>query len=311
MVEKSKSNRYFIAYVWEFDGENEDITFNENISLRKTSEAEKENYSQYIKKLGDNHGYPESCEYCIIFDLDEDSDIDFLCDAEWQLIKLVEAINLFYSHAFEIIRIDLYINGEFIVDIWEDCNEKYFVEIMIGKIEQKDVQSILNVLKYLLEADTGYNSRNYKKYWWLTAVVYFDRYSESFHTADQLINLITALESLLSGPGETSEIRFRLSHRASMYLYYINKLPPAETSQFMKKIYDQRSKIVHGSVGLEDPDKIKIKVNGEEIDLTSSIYTLREYTRLMLYDAIVNHSDKNKNQFIDYIDLLWTQNSGE
>lgn len=307
MVEKFKLNKYLIAYLWEIEDENNDIFFNDNISLRKTSETEKENYSLYMKKLGDKHDYPFFCNHCIIYDLDDDLSIDSICDAEWELIKLVEAINLFYSHACEIIRIDLYDHGKFKVDIWEDCTENYLGEIMGVKIEQRDVKSILNVLNYLVEADTGYNNRNYQKYWWLTAVVYFERYSKSIHTADHLINLIIALESLLSGPGETSEIRFRLSHRASMYLYYINNSSPNETSEFIKKIYDQRSKIVHGSMGLEDPDKTEIKVNGKKIGLYDSIYILREYVRVMLYDAIVNHSDKTKNQFIQYIDLLWTK----
>jgi hypothetical protein len=72
------------------------------------------------------------------------------------------------------------------------------------------------------------------------------------HSSEGFINAVISLEALFNeGP---SDIKYKLSHRAAFLLGLCGD-NPIEAFEKLKKIYDKRSKLVHGSGTLEyDPD---------------------------------------------------------
>lgn len=122
----------------------------------------------------------------------------------------------------------------------------------------------------------------------------------------------------LSG-SEDAEMRYRFSQRASLYLYSIAGYYPNHIQKIIKKLYDLRSKVVHGSTALKSLENEIIKIGNEKIefengviefksnhiDLSSALVILREIIRQMLFDALLNHSNKSKTMFLEYIDNSW------
>jgi hypothetical protein len=76
-----------------------------------------------------------------------------------------------------------------------------------------------------------------------TAGDYYEGHHKRTSAEDQLIDLVIALEALFS-PKEKTELRFRISHRAALLL---GDAPDARRSigQFLRKVYDGRSALVH------------------------------------------------------------------
>jgi len=220
----------------------------------------------------------------------------------FQLTKLVDAINICKKEPCSIYK-QIFYNG-FIDedDMWEKPAKKYFREIQGCKIVEEDSEDIIKVWTRILEAYKSTPEINYKKYWWLIASEYFERYPNSEFIADQMIDLMIVLESLLSR--ETSELTLRFSLRSSLFLFQKYKLNPKIIQEFVKKMYNTRSKIVHGSTSLRSLKEENITVYENQIPLKYAINILRELMRLILFEAILNYSTISKKDFINYVDAI-------
>lgn len=328
--------KYFIAFVQGIKNVKE-INLNENFQLIKFVDAiklglieniyndlEKEmhcmvftfNYS-FIRNVGKNIPQQNLRHYSVDFwaELGEkDLEEEVHDDALTQLVTFVDAINIYKRNPCQILRIDLYDEGIFLYNKWTADHPLNFHEIMGCNLIDEDIKPINSIFSKILDAGPSYFQREkkyFKRYWWMIALDYFLRSPISFNTADQLVDLTIGLESLLSGDGDTNEMRFRISQRSSLYLYHINHYCPIQVQQLVKKMYDIRSKIVHGSKGFGWAlDYDNIKVMDEEISIPSALYMLREVIRVMLCDAIINHSEKNKDKFIEKIDTSWYDKRG-
>lgn len=322
-----------VAYLFGVNNK-EDINFGDDILLTRISKKERVNFTKFEKKPPGNNTFnrwqlitESDISNCLKFSLDESRCEEegpaaeyYLMDACWELLKLTEAINLTKKEPCTILRIDIYNNNEYIdTEEWAINDHHYHGKFGTCRISEKDVESIMKIKNLLLEADKGdLILKDLKKYWWINATVYFIRYIESDYISDQIINLTIALESLLSGNGN-SEMRYRFSHRASLYLYDIAGYYPNQVQDIVKKMYDLRSKIVHGITMVHGSknEVIKLKsehiefengyieVDGAELDFDFGLLLLREIVRQMLFDAIVNHSHKSKSDFLEYIDNSW------
>lgn len=322
-----------IAYLFGVNNER-DINFRDNIILTRISKKERNNFSKFNKEPPTNMKFnrwqlinDSDISNCLKFRLDESKCEEegpageyYLIDACWKLSKLTEAINIAKKEPCTILRIDLYNNNEYIDTVERTINNHYYHgEFETCVISKEDVKSIMKITNLLLKADKGnLVFKDLKKYWWLNAKEYFIRYLESDFISDQTINLTIALESLLSG-NDNSEMRYRFSHRASLYLYDIAGYYPNQIQDFVKKMYDLRSKIVHGSKMVQNSEKDVIKLKPENIELKNGIIELtggkidfdvgllllREIIRQMLFDAMLNHSNKSKLKFLEYIDNSW------
>jgi hypothetical protein len=99
---------------------------------------------------------------------------------------------------------------------------------------------------------------------------------------DSILDIIIALETLLSD-NEKSELTYKLSIRISKLLSHFNEnYNSVEIFSFMKKIYDYRSAVVHGSNKIES--KKEIKINNTQPIKTISLANeyLREVIKILI-----------------------------
>lgn len=311
-----------IVFARNLDNE-KDIFLTDNILLREITDKEKANFLKYSD---DDYNVTHCFEFLITDEfieyikVEEENklsaeDLEFfvLTEAVWQILKMEEAINISKSHPCEILRADIINDKKYIADftndkynLYLDIKTKYF-EDMNCLIEEKDIKTINAVFSLLVDKSRDKN-RDYKKYWWLIPTEYYNRHCNSYYTADQIIDLIIALESLLSGSGENTEINYRLKLRSSLYLYHINHYHPEQVQKVLNEAYSLRSKIVHGTISLAEPEFKELKyAQGTKISIQVATRMLKEILRIMLLDAILNHQKKSKDEFIKFIDSIWYQ----
>lgn len=296
-----------------------DFNFTENIQLKKIIFDDTETYGlklslneKFLDIIGESipkkdllTNFAEYWEELSVVTFEEYVD-DYLMDnGFFQLTKLVDAINICKREPCEISKQIFYDGFAINDDIWGKPTKKFFSEIKGCEIEKDDIELIIKIWRHLMEAYESFPKVDYKKYWWLISIEYFERYPNAEFSVDQLIHLTIALESLLSGHNDNSEMRYRFSQRTSLFLYHKYHFNPKQIQKIVKEMYDTRSKIVHGSVGFRELENEFIKVYGNVIDLNDAINILRELMRLMLFESIINYSDMSKEKFLESIDSLW------
>jgi hypothetical protein len=97
---------------------------------------------------------------------------------------------------------------------------------------------------------------------------------ERISEEDKLIDLMVGFEAMFLG--DNSELKYKLSLRVSKFLKEV--ADPESTFEFIRKCYDLRSKVVHGTT-LKTKD---LKING--IDL--KLYDLINQLRFLLIDCL-------------------------
>jgi hypothetical protein len=101
---------------------------------------------------------------------------------------------------------------------------------------------------------------------------------------DSILDIIIALETLLSD-NEKSELTYKLSMRiANLISYFTPNYNSVEVFTHMKKIYDYRSAVVHGSNKLDSKREIKI----ENKPAIKTISLANDYLREILKILILN-----------------------
>lgn len=102
---------------------------------------------------------------------------------------------------------------------------------------------------------------------------------------DSILDIIIALETLLSD-NDKGELTYKLSMRIAKLLYFHNeKYDSIETFEIMKKIYDYRSAVVHGSSKVNSKKEIKIEKDKKSI---KTISIANDYLREVLKILILN-----------------------
>jgi hypothetical protein len=96
---------------------------------------------------------------------------------------------------------------------------------------------------------------------------------------DTLIDLMIAAEALFL-PGETQELRFKLSLRAAFFVAAEMGLTKAEVFRHMNRAYDARSRIVHGDV----VENLTL-VNGSVVPLQEFVRVTADHLRAALRKA--------------------------
>lgn len=100
---------------------------------------------------------------------------------------------------------------------------------------------------------------------------------------DSILDIIIALETLLSDNNK-GELTYKLSMRISRLLNFHNdKYDTLETFNIMKKIYDYRSAVVHGSSKVNSKKEIKIEKDKKSIKTISIANDyLREVLKILI-----------------------------
>jgi hypothetical protein len=270
----------FIAFLLFFnEEEQEDLIFNDNIKLRKIHDNEHddfmENYHSEIsptvlthvldikidknivnqsKNWHNNHNFEE-----IKWNSLDDEKKEFYIKKVLfdYLNSFINSINIVIDIPIEMTTLGKYVNNK--LEDFIEFGNKFFASFLHeSTINKEDIGMIINIFKKRNNLRLK-NNEDYKKNWWLLPFEYFEKYPNSDFLADQVIYLNIILESLLSDKNENTEIGYRLRFRSSLYLNKIAGVDPKFVQKIIKESYNFRSKIVHGSISLNDIENINIK----------------------------------------------------
>ncbi|MDQ1273399.1 MAG: hypothetical protein QG591_2029, partial [Planctomycetota bacterium] len=78
------------------------------------------------------------------------------------------------------------------------------------------------------------------------AIEWFNRYFYEFNIEHRFIFLMLLMETLCSSKNEKTEVLYKLSNRISLIIGK-NDEDMISITKCVKKLYDKRSKIIHGS----------------------------------------------------------------
>ena len=117
----------------------------------------------------------------------------------------------------------------------------------------------------------------------MTAIRRFGYAHERYRSEDKIIDLLIAAEALLLSDGSyTGEVRYRLAHRAALFLAEAD-----ETRRIIFKrmgvAYDLRSKVAHGG---SYSKKLPEKSDGSIPTLDEFVWQIQEYIRLAILKAL-------------------------
>jgi hypothetical protein len=134
----------------------------------------------------------------------------------------------------------------------------------------------------------------------------FSQSNERDIIEDRIIDLMISAEAIFlsSGGSFQGELKYRLSHRAAMFIETDVKLQKYVFG-FMQKAYDVRSSIVHGY----DP-KLPNKRDGSAYTLEEFCGDIERYLRVSIKKAISTAaSAKDKSNAIDWESIIFSTNN--
>lgn len=130
----------------------------------------------------------------------------------------------------------------------------------------------------------------------------FSQSNERDNVEDRIIDLMIAAEAIFlsSGGSFQGELKYRLSHRASMFIETDVDLQ-RYVFDFMQRAYDVRSSIVHGS----NP-KLPNKIDGTAYTLDEFCGDIEKYLRISIKKAIdLAATVKDKSNEIDWKSVIF------
>jgi hypothetical protein len=172
---------------------------------------------------------------------------------------------------------------------------KYFMqnEYSLSETESSSFKSFWEKHKQNKPTDKSFLS---------VAIRRFSQSNERDNIEDRIIDLMISAESIFlsSGGSFTGELKYRLSHRAAMYIEDDVK-KQRYVFEFMQKAYDVRSSIVHGS-----KPKLPKKIDNSEYTLEEFCKDIETYLRFSIKKAINGNSNKEaKANAIDWKSVIF------
>ena len=138
------------------------------------------------------------------------------------------------------------------------------------------------------------------KHFLSVAIRRFSQANEREDIEDRIIDLLICAESLfLSSDGIQGELKYRLSHRAAMFIEK-NIEKQKIIFNFMKKAYDVRSAIVHGST-----PKLPKKDDDSEYTLDEFCSDIEKHLRFSLKKAINMMSNPQAPKKIEWESIIF------
>jgi hypothetical protein len=290
-----------------------DIPLDENISIVKMSEEE----ISEILKLGINLGtsIPNTDfvngihQYAlkIKFNLEK-----IVGDRERDALFTEFENNEFLNDAYETSIIDalrIYKKGK-LYPITTIRKNKNILSLGTNSFSfEKPVKPFMNN-KFELTQDESYefkafwNARNKtnlpNKNFLSVSIRRFSQSNERNNIEDRIIDLMIAAESIFlsSGGSSQGELKYRLSHRAAMF---IGESPKEQRYifGFMGKAYDVRSAIVHGST-----PKLPKKMDKTDYTLEEFCGDIEKHLRISI-KKIMTQMSRTENKSIDWISIIF------
>lgn len=171
-------------------------------------------------------------------------------------------------------------------------SEKLWLTLSINKITSKQAEKIKNVYSSILACQQK-NKNNVQ-----FALNRFNRCVLRNEDDDMATDATIGLESLLSG-GTKGEITYTMSNRLPIVFAYEknHQYSPSTCRAMMKKIYNYRSKVVHGEK-IKENDTF-VEVNGSNIPVPKLAVDFLRYTLLFMLEHQEFLETKNIDNYID------------
>lgn len=169
--------------------------------------------------------------------------------------------------------------------------EKFWLCLSISKIDREQSQKITSIYKDILKYKDEENSLAF-------ALRRFNRCMLRNETDDKTTDATIGIEALLAG-GTKGEITYTISNRIPVVFSYIDSDLYQKTNCriIMKKIYNYRSKIVHGGT-LKDKDKY-YEIDGKKIEIAKAAVDFLKYTLLFMLEHPEFLDAKKFDEYID------------
>jgi hypothetical protein len=132
----------------------------------------------------------------------------------------------------------------------------------------------------------------------------FSQSNERNSIEDRIIDLMIAAESIFlsSGGSSQGELKYRLSHRAAMFIEE-SSIKQRNVFYFMQKAYDVRSAIVHGST-----PKLPKKMDKSEYTLEEFCDDIEKYLRISI-KKVMTQMSRTENNTIDWIAVIFPEDN--
>lgn len=171
--------------------------------------------------------------------------------------------------------------------------KKGWLFIPVNKISVEQVEKIKKIYGVIHELESDSKVGNL-----LFALKRFNRCLLRNEVDDMAIDATIGLEALLSG-GTKGEITYTISNRIPIvFLYEKNeKYFTTNCRSIMKKIYNYRSKVVHGAT-IKEKDKY-FEINGDKYEIEKIAVDFLRHTLLFVLD---NKEFLDAQKFDEYID---------
>lgn len=178
--------------------------------------------------------------------------------------------------------------------------EKFWMNLPVSKVSSEQSKTLQSLYQNILECENNGNKGNL-----LFALNRFNRCMLRNEVDDMATDATIGLEALLAG-GTKGEITYTISNRIPViFAHEYNEIyTPTNCRGIMKKIYNYRSKIVHGGT-LKDKDKY-YEINGEKLDVAKIAVDFLRYSLLFM----IKHQEFLEAKKIDeYIDSIMSNKS--
>ena len=154
--------------------------------------------------------------------------------------------------------------------------EKMWMNLPVSKVSCEQAREIQRVYKSIVNCEGDKNKQNL-----LFALKRFNRCMLRNEVDDMATDATIGLEALLAG-GTKGEITFTISSRIPVIFSHIKneRYTPSNSRSIMKKIYNYRSKIVHGG-NLKEKEK-SVEINNEKLDTCDVAVDFLRYTLLFM-----------------------------
>jgi hypothetical protein len=273
------TNYRFFAPVENFSSEEDIIDFGEGLTLKRLSEIERKGINRVVKDIfKDVH---DLNDFAFLFNSSDGDEKKFSRSIE----KAICCLRLFKKGNIGIkyeIRFEVKEGDEFHLSFGMK-NVEYYFGFGDYKVLKTDVQNFKNF------KDKFYRTKISSSGFWSLAQRRFNSSYGSRKTDDKLIDFTIGLEALFSeGPGD---LTYKLSNRIARLLSK-NMEERIKISIAIKKIYDFRSRIVHGEA-TRDPD------------FEANVDRAEHYLRLSLNEILnlINIHGENKDDILKVIDF--------
>lgn len=173
--------------------------------------------------------------------------------------------------------------------------DKFWAHLPVSNINHEQSSTLLKVYQNIIKCTEKEEKSNL-----IFSLNRFNRCMLRNEKDDMATDATIGIEALLSG-GAKGEITYTISNRIPVvFAYEHNELyTPSNSRAIMKKIYNYRSRVVHGGK-MKENDKI-IEINGKKYDVAEVAVDFLRYSLLFMLDNQKFLDAKKIDEYMDSV----------